>query len=207
MFTADQVWALAVAADRINQGYYKYPVHDQATGEIATRENKSMVKAWLQANDFSVLQEGDLEKGSEIRHYFKGLLLKELSGKINDFERSVLKIAQKDEFTGRDMLDFAIISSLPEAQRRDILKKGIDASIRDSEQLAGNEGDRVVGSAEVYRSYFSENYLKYRIFARMGDSYVDFWYPKDLKGTVTVKGKIKTQRGDKTTQLNYVKIA
>ena len=207
MYTADQVWGLAVAADRMNQGYYKYPVRDQATGEIVTRENKAMVKAWLQANDFSVLQEGDLEKGAEVRHYFKGLLLKELSGKINDFERSVLKIAQKDEFTGRDMLDFAIISSLPEAQRRDILRKGIDASIRDSEQLAGVEGDRVVGPAEVYRSYFSEQYMKYRIFARMGESYVDFWYPKDIKGTVTVKGKIKSQRGDKTTQLNYVKIA
>jgi len=207
MYTADQVWGLAVAADRMNQGYYKYPVRDQATGEIVTRENKAMVKAWLQANDFSMLLPGDLEQGSEIRHYFKGLLLKELSGKINDFERSVLKIAQKDEFTGRDMLDFAIISSLPEAQRRDILRKGIDASIRDSEQLAGVEGDRVVGPAEVYRSYFSEQYMKYRIFARMGESYVDFWYPKDIKGTVTVKGKIKSQRGDKTTQLNYVKIA
>ena len=207
MFTAEQVWGLAVAADRINQGYYKYPVQDQNTGEVITRENKAMVKEWLQQQRFDLISEGDLEKGAEVRHYFKGLLLKELSGKINDFERSVLKIAQKDEFTGRDMLDFAIVSSLPEAQRRDILKKGIDASIRDSEQLAGNEGDRVVGPAEVYRSYFSENYLKYRIFARMGDSYVDFWYPKDLKGTVTIKGKIKQQRGDKTTQLNYVKIA
>lgn len=206
MFTADQVWALAAAADRLNQGYYKYPVRDQATGEVVTRENKAMVKEWLQQQRFDVITEQDLERGAECRHYFKGLLLKELSGKINDFERSVLKIAQKDEFTGRDMLDFAIVSCCPDAQRRDILKKGIDASIRDSEQLAGSVGDRVVGPIEVYRSYFSENYQKYRIFARMADSYVDFWYPKAVEGTVTVKAKIKQHRGDKTTQLNYVKI-
>ena len=207
MYTADQVWAAAVAADRKNQGYHKNAVIHTDSGEVAIQANKVMVKQWLQANDFTQLVDTDYEKGREVRHYFKGLLLKELSGKTNDFERSVLKVAQKDEFTGRDMLDFAIVSSLPEAQRRDILKKGIDASIRDSEQIPGQEGDRIVGSIDVYRSYYSQEYNRYRIFARLGESYVDFWFPKDLVGTHTVKAKIKTQRGDKTTQLNYVKIA
>ena len=58
MFTAEQVWGLAVAADRINQGYYKYPVRDQATGEVITRENKSMVKEWLQQQRFDLIRIG-----------------------------------------------------------------------------------------------------------------------------------------------------
>jgi hypothetical protein len=35
---------------------------------------------------------------------------------------------------------------------------------------------------------------------------VDFWFGKELEGELRIKGKIKTQRGNKTTQLNYVKI-
>jgi hypothetical protein len=40
----------------------------------------------------------------------------------------------------------------------------------------------------------------------MGESFVDFWFGKELEGTIRIKGKVKTQRGNKTTQLNYVKI-
>jgi hypothetical protein len=36
---------------------------------------------------------------------------------------------------------------------------------------------------------------------------VDFWFTKALQDTVKVKAKVKTHRSDKTTQLNYVKIA
>jgi hypothetical protein len=39
----------------------------------------------------------------------------------------------------------------------------------------------------------------------MGDSFVDFWFSSALEGSVRIKGKIKAQRGDNTTQLHYVK--
>jgi hypothetical protein len=43
----------------------------------------------------------------------------------------------------------------------------------------------------------------------MGESFVDFWFSKELSvGTnLRIKGKIKNVRGDKTTQLNFVKIS
>jgi hypothetical protein len=40
----------------------------------------------------------------------------------------------------------------------------------------------------------------------MGEAFVDFWFSQELKGELRIKGKIKAQRGDKTTQLNYVKL-
>ena len=42
----------------------------------------------------------------------------------------------------------------------------------------------------------------------MGEAFVDFWFGKsfDKGATVTVQGKIKAVRGDKTTQMNFVKI-
>jgi uncharacterized protein YacL (UPF0231 family) len=42
--------------------------------------------------------------------------------------------------------------------------------------------------------------------ARMGESFVNFWFKEELRGELRIKAKIKQQRGDKTTQLNFVKI-
>ena len=204
-FTADQVWGAAVAADRINGGYIKEPVYSRNLDVIEKEPNKVIVKGWLRENSFGSITEADYAAGREIRHYFNGLLLKELSGKINDFERQALKIAQKDEFTGRDMLDFAIISCLPAAMLRDQARKELDSSIRSSTQLDAAVGDRVQGEVEVIKSFYSKDYNKYRITAKLGDSFVDFWFGKDLKGTVGIKGKVKAQRGNNTTQLNFVK--
>jgi hypothetical protein len=204
-FTADQVWGAAVAADRINGGYIKEPVYSRNLDVVEKQPNKVIVKGWLRENSFGSITEADYAAGREIRHYFNGLLLKELSGKINDFERQALKIAQKDEFTGRDMLDFAIISCLPAAMLRDQARKELDSDIRSSTQLTAAVGDRVQGEVEVIKSFYSKDYNKYRITAKLGDSFVDFWFGKDLKGTVGIKGKVKAQRGNNTTQLNFVK--
>ena len=204
-FTADQVWALAVIADRTNGGYIKEPVYSRNLDVVEKEPNKTLVKRWLREGAFAQITDADIEQGRVIRHYFNGLLLKELSGKINDFERQALKIAQKDEFTGRDMLDFAVVSCLPAAMLRDQSRKELDSEIRSSTQLDAAVGDRVQGEVEVIKSFYSKDYNKYRITAKLGDSYVDFWFGKDLKGIVGIKGRVKAQRGNNTTQLNFVK--
>ncbi len=206
-FTADQVWGLAVAADRINGGYFKEPVfvYENECRKCITEANKVMVKTWLRTGAFSEATAADIEKGQQIRNYFNGFLLKEISGKINDFEKQALKIAQMDTFTGKNMLEFAIISCLPSVMLRDQAKTAITREIRDSVQLPGNVGETIVGDLVVIKSYFNKDYQKHRIQGRMGDSFVDFWFGSDLEGSVRIKGKIKAQRGDNTTQLNYVK--
>jgi hypothetical protein len=208
-FTADQVWGLAVAADRINGGYFKedvYVMENQCRKRI-TQANKMMVKEWLRTGAVTEATAEDIEKGREARHYFNGFLLKELSGKINDFERQALSIAQMDEFTGRNMLEFAIISCLPNTMRNDQKRNDVARAIRESTQLVGNVGEVVQGDFEVVKSYYSQEYNKYRITAKLVDSFVDFWYNKNLEqgALIKLKGKIKSVRGDNTTQLNYVK--
>ena len=53
---------------------------------------------------------------------------------------------------------------------------------------------------------FNPDYNRYKIRGRMGESFVDFWFGSALEGAVNIKAKIKSQRGDNTTQLNYVKV-
>jgi hypothetical protein len=209
MFTADQVWGLAVAADRINGGYFKEDQWNTSSGAHfrSKQANKLMVKQWLRNNNFTEATAEDIAKGQEIRNYFNGFLLKQISGKINDFESQALRIAQMDEFTGRNLLEFAVISCLPSVMVRDQSKNDLARAIRESTQLDGSVGDQVEGPFEIVNSYYSQEYNRYRITAKLVDSFVSFWYNKDLaQGTlIQLKGKIKSVRNDNTTQLHYVK--
>jgi hypothetical protein len=209
MFTADQVWGLAVAADRVNGGYFKEDVYvmENECQKRVTQANKMMVKQWLREGAFTEATEADIEQGREIRHYFNGFLLKELSGKINDFERQALRIAQIDEFTNKNLLEFAIVSCLPSVMIRDQSRNELAREVRASTQLQGAVGDKIQGEIEIVKSYYSQEYNKFRITAKLVDSFVDFWYNTnmDTGSRVSIKAKIKSVRGDNTTQLNFVK--
>jgi len=205
-FTADQIWAMSVAADRINGGYVKDTVmnYDVEPPVVAKEANKLMVKRWLREGH-NPATEQDAEEGRRVRKYFNTFTLKALTGQINDFERTALKVSQMDEFTSRNTYEFAIISCLPSVARRDQQRTELKREIYTSEQLIGNVGDVIVGDITVISSRFNQNYCKYKITARMGESFIDFWHGQELAGEIRIKGKIKNVRGDKTTQLNYVK--
>ena len=209
MFTADQVWGLAVAADRINGGYFKEDVYvmENDCQKRITQANKLMVKQWLREGSFTEATTEDIEKGREIRNYFNGFLLKQIAGKINEFEQQALRIAQMDEFTNRNMLEFAIVSCLPSVMLRDQSKNELAREVRNSTQLQGNPGDKIQGEIEVVKCYYSQEYNKFRITAKLVDSFVDFWYNSAMEqgSRVSIKAKIKSVRGDNTTQLNFVK--
>jgi hypothetical protein len=208
MFTADLVWALAAAADRINGGYFKEDVYDFHVDQKnpVKRANKIMLKTWLRENTTGFLNEEDYAAGRSARDHFKTYTLLAMTGKLNDFQKTAMKLAAKDEFSTRDLYDFAVISCLPEVAKRDQSRTEIKREVFGSEQLAGAVGDTVVGDIEIVNSRFSAEYNKHRYTARMGESFVDFWHPATISGTARIKAKIKQHRGDKTTQLNYVKI-
>jgi len=205
-FTAEQVWACAAAAQRINGDYLKEDQRDHHTGLVVKTANKLLVKDWLRTNDYSKVTAADILAGQTARNHFKSYTLLAIAGRLNEFQETAMKLAAKEEFTGRDMYDFAVISCLPSVAVRDAANSELKREIYTSEQLQGAVGDTIVGDITVISARFNPEYAKHKITARMGESFVDFWFGKELEGTIRVKGKIKTQRGNKTTQLNYVKI-
>lgn len=207
-FTADQVWACAAAAQRINGEYLKEDRRDHHTGLVVNEANKMLVKGWLRNNDFSQITAADYEAGVKARDHFKSYTLLALTGQMNDFQTTAMRIAAKDEFTGRDMYDFAVISCLPSVAERDTARNELKREVYASEQLRGAIGETVSGEITVLQCRYNQNYNKYRITARMGEAFVDFWHSKDMLANTnySIKGKIKNVRGDKTTQLNFVKI-
>jgi hypothetical protein len=205
MFTADHVWGLAVAADRMNGGYVKADIYAENLDVVQKQANKTMVKGWLRNNQNPATAE-DVARGREVRNYFNGYLLKQIAGKINDFEQTALRIAQMDEFSNKHMLEFAVVSCLPSVMLRDQSRKELKSAISSSVQLAGSEGDKITGEIEVFKCDYNTTYNKFLVQARMGDSYVSFWFSSRIDGVMNIRAKIKNQRGDNTTALNFVKI-
>jgi hypothetical protein len=206
-FTADQVWGCAAAAQRINEGYFKEDQWDTAEAGVKIKTaNKSLVKGWLRDEDYSQITAADIAAGQTARNHFKSYTFLAIAGRLNEFQTTAMQLAAKEEFTGRDIYDFAVISCLPSVAVRDVANSELKREIYTSEQLQGAVGDTIVGDITVISARFNPDYNKHKITARMGESFVDFWFGKELEGTIRIKGKIKTQRGNKTTQLNYVKI-
>lgn len=207
-FTADQVWGLAVAADRINGGYLKEDQYDFNIDqkEPVKRANKIMIKTWLREGTLNVATEADIAAGRDYRDHFKTYTFKAIAGQLNSFQQTAMKIAAKDEFTGRDMYDFAVIGCLPDVARRDRANTELRREIYAAEPLGGEIGDVVQGEVEIVQCRYNPNYNKFRISARMGESFLDFWITSKVEGTRKIKGKIKARRDDGVTQLNYVKL-
>ena len=207
-FTADQVWGLAVAADRINGGYLKedqYDFHADQKNPVK-RANKVMIKTWLREGTLMVATEADIAAGREYRDHFKTYTFKAIAGTLNSFQETAMKIAAKEEFTVRDMYDFAVIGCLPDVARRDRANTELRREIYAAEPLGGEIGDVVQGEIEIVQCRYNPNYNKFRVSARMGESFLDFWVNAKLEGTQKIRGKIKNRRPDGVTQLNYVKI-
>jgi hypothetical protein len=206
-FTADQVWGCAAAAQRINEGYFKEDQWDTAEAGVKIKTaNKALVKGWLRDEDYSQITAADIAAGQTARNHFKSYTFLAIAGRLNEFQTTAMQLAAKEEFTGRDIYDFAVISCLPSVAVRDVANSELKREIYTSEQLQGAVGDSIVGDITVLTARFNPDYNKHKITARMGESFVDFWFGKELEGTIRIKGKVKTQRGNKTTQLNYVKI-
>lgn len=207
-FTAEQVWACAAAAQRINGDYVKEPIWDLAVDqrEPVTQPNKVMVKNWLRDQDYQHVTAEDHTAGAAARDHFKSYTFLAIAGRLNEFQTTAMQLAAKEQFTSRDLYDFAVISCLPSVAVRDAAHSAVRRDIYASEQLQGAEGDKIQGEVTVITARFNANYNRFKVRGRMGDSFVDFWYGLALEGTVQVRAKIKSQRGDKTTALNYVKV-
>ena len=206
-YTADQVWGIAVRVDRDNGGYVKLPVYHETLDVVKTQPNKVIVKELLRNN--AQPTEDEIAEGQRVRAHFNSYTFLALKGKLNDFQHQALKIAQMDKFTARNMLEFAIISCLPDVARRDSARKEFMQALYASEQIKGTEGDKISGYLTVEQCRWNPNYAKFRVQGRMGESFVDFWFGRELLvgANLPIKAKIKRQRDDKSTQLNFVKVA
>jgi hypothetical protein len=205
MFTADHVWGLAVAADRINGGYVKADVYAENLDVVQKQANKTMVKGWLRNNQTPQQQQ---TLNVAVRFATTSTATYSSRSRARSTTLNPLRCVSHRWMSslGKNLLEFSVVSCLPSVMLRDQSRKELKNAISSSVQLAGEVGEKITGEIEVFRCDYQQTYDKFIIQARMGDSYVSFWFSSRIDGAVTIRAKIKEQRGDNTTALNFVKI-
>jgi hypothetical protein len=198
------VFAAACAANRVNGGYLKYTeTNDEAgTSKIA---NKVLIRQFLDGT-FDV-RDSDREQGEKVMQHCRSLTFKLLTDKrLSDFEQNMLSIVEKETLDSN--YDIAIVSSLPNTYNRSEYRRAVDTRIRETEGVFGTVGERVQVTAEVVKSYFSDQWGTHFITAITDDNkQVFFAYKQSLTvgDNINIDGKVKAHR-DNSTQLNYVKM-
>jgi hypothetical protein len=198
------VFAAACAANRVNGGYLRYAeTNDESvTSKLA---NKVLIRQFLDGT-FDV-RDSDREQGEKVMQHCRSLTFKLLTDKrLSDFEQNMLSIVEKETLDSN--YDIAIVSSLPNTYNRSEYRRAVDTRIRETEGVFGTVGERVQVTAEVVKSYFSDQWGTHFITAITDDNkQVFFAYKQSLTvgDNINIDGKVKAHR-DNSTQLNYVKM-
>jgi hypothetical protein len=195
----------AIAAHRVNGEYLRESYTDFNTKVVRTA-NKVLVLNFLTTETESITSE-DRENATKMYEYFQGFIIKVLSGKINSFETTVMKIVDKPEVTFRDL---GLISSLPSVYYRGIQKQTVEDMLAQCNASYLAEVDtKVSTTAKVVKSLYSQQYGCYFITTiTESNNRVFFSYKEGLTPFTTIKvaGRVKAHRSENTTQLTRAKI-
>ena len=198
------VFAAACAATRVNGGYLKYTETNDESG-TSKLANKILIRQFLDGT-FDV-RDSDREQGEKVMQHCRSLTFKLLTDKrLSEFEQNMLSIVEKETLDSN--YDIAIVSSLPNTYNRSEYRRAVDTRIRETEGVFGTVGERVQVTAEVVKSYFSDQWGTHFITAITDDNkQVFFAYKQSLTvgDNINIDGKVKAHR-DNATQLNYVKM-
>jgi hypothetical protein len=206
LVTADQVWAAAALADRVNAGQYlKEPQYENET--IKFEPNRTVMNRALTGVAEPTAE--DRELGNLARAWHKGrLLMTALKRPLTGFEDNLSKAAGMDEFVLEiHRLEIATIASQIRSYR---------SGAAEEQKMWGTDttplapvGTKVMTTVEVIKSVYSQNYNTNYIRAiTVEDRKVVMFNHREKfdAGTVlTLRGTVKAHRED-CTQLNRVKV-
>lgn len=202
-YNADDVWAAACQAQRINGSYVKSVL----TG-LEGKTNRSIVESLM--FDTTQITDEDREEGKKVRKYYQALTFKILKGiRLNEFDNNAMTISNRDIIN--DNYDVAVIASLPSCYERGVKRDSVDQRVKfASGGFIGRIGDKVKVTVEVLKTNYSQQWnTNYVTGITDDDRAVFFAYNHidnvEIGKTYTFTGTVKAHR-DNSTQLNRVKI-
>ena len=205
-FNADDVWAAAVAAQRINGAYVKLSMLSESDPSMNRQSNRQIIESLL-ADPFTITDE-DREQGKKVRSFFQAFTFKILQGKqLSEFNNTAMLIANRDVITST--YDVAVIASLPSSYERGVKQQNVDQRINFARGgFIGLPGNKVSTAIEVLRSVYSVTWNTHYITGINGDDQVVFFAFKEelpVGKFFDIYGTVKAHR-DNSAQLNRVKV-
>jgi hypothetical protein len=198
---ADDVWAAACMAQRLNQGYIKVS-EDAPMGQT----NRNLVTQYLA--DTSKITDEDREQGKEVRKFYQAYTFKILKGiKLSEFDNLAMLLSNRDTIDTN--YDVAVITSLPATYERGMKRQSVEERISFAKGgLIGRVTDKVSTSIEVLKSFYSQQWNTNYITVITSDDHVLFFaykQPLEVGKMFDLYGTVKAHR-DNVTQLNRVKV-
>lgn len=198
---ADDVWAAACAAQRINGAYLKTIEEGKNT-----ETNRQIMDNFIANTD--LITEADREQGQAVRTYYKGFTFKILQGKkLNEFDNTAMVIANRDVI--ESTYDIAVIASLPSCHERAVKRDTVNRKLESaSGGFIGRVGDKVKVNVEVVRCVFSQQWMTHFVSGVTTDDQAVFFahkQPINIGKLIVAEGTVKAHR-DNSTQLNRVKV-
>jgi hypothetical protein len=204
-YTADQVWAAACAAYRVNGGYLKH-AEVTAEGKVIRPTNRELVRQYLA--EPGVVTADDLEQGRKCRQdLLKQATMSALRNRATEWDLLTAEMASLDPVTTDYQL--SVITALPKSHAQNLTRETVDSRLAycDSDPV-GRVDERVEITGEVVRSNYSNQYnTHYVTVITDANRQVFFAYREriDPGANIRICGRVK-RHADRATQLSRVKI-
>jgi hypothetical protein len=207
-FNADDVWAAACQAQRVNGTYVKEGQTSELNPDVITKTNRQLVIELMA--DTTQITDEDREQAKTVRKYYQAFTFKILKGiKLNEFDNTAMLIANRDIIN--DNYDVAVIASLPSCYGRGVKRDGVDQRVKFATGgYIGRVSDKVKVTVEILKTNYSQQWnTNYVTGITSDDQAVFFAYNHidnvEIGKTYTFFGTVKAHR-DNSTQLNRVKL-
>ena len=203
--TADQVWAAASAAYRVNGGYFKQPqITDQ--GVITRPTNRELVRQYL-AEPGAVTAD-DVEQGRRCRQdLLKQATMSALKNQATEWTLLTADMAGLDTITTDYQV--SVITAMPKSHSQNLARETVDSRLAYCEtEPVGRVDERVELLGHVVRSNYSNQYnTHYVTVITDTNRQVFFAYRERIEPGANIKicGRVK-RHADRATQLSRVKI-
>jgi hypothetical protein len=204
-FSADQVWAAACVAYRVNGGYFKQAeVADQ--GQITRPANRELVRQYLAVP--GVVTADDLEQGRKCRQdLINAATMSALKNQATEWTLLTAKIAALDTITTD--YEVSVITAMPKSHSQTLARENVDGRLAYCEtEPVGTANQMVTLQGEVMRSNYSAKWNTFYVTMITDTNHqVFFAYRESLESgqLIKLRGRVK-RHADRATQLSRVKL-
>jgi len=208
-YSANDVWAVACKAQRLNKEYIKF------VPEGSKKETNREIMYRLLEEGSKHLTVADKNEGVKVRQHYQAMTFKLLTDDyVSEFDKTAMAIADRDLLDSK--LDIAIIASLPSAYIRSNVRKVQDQTVAQAttDKMIGKIKDRVDLKVTVLKSFLSHKWNCYFITAVTENEEVVFFGSSKINpkigDSLDIRGTVKSHRSDENgmvTQLNRVQQA
>ena len=207
-YTADQVWAAACAAYRVNGGYLKHPEVTEE-GRILRPTNRELVRLYLTDESAQFVTVADQKQGTKCRSdLLKQATMSALRNRATEWDLLTAEMASLKTVTTD--YELSVITAMPKSHAQNLTRETVDGRLAycDSTPVAPvNHRVDIVG--EVVRSNYSNQYNTHYVTVITQDNrQVFFAYRERIEpgANIRICGRVK-RHADRATQLSRVKIS